>query len=48
MQRPSTRERPARGSVAHLCKLDTVTVPMMVYVAIQVSASMTICTHIMT
>ncbi|KAN0135028.1 hypothetical protein V8E53_007146, partial [Lactarius tabidus] len=35
MQRPTSRERPTRGSVAHLCRLETVTVPMIVYIAIQ-------------
>ncbi len=37
MRRPSTKERPPRGSMAYLCRLETVTVPVMVYVAIQVS-----------
>jgi hypothetical protein len=37
MQRPSTKEKPPRGSVANLCRLEAVTVPVMVYVAIQVS-----------
>ncbi|KAF8261666.1 hypothetical protein EI94DRAFT_1705351 [Lactarius quietus] len=35
MNRPTTHERPTHGSVAHLCRLEEVTVPMMVYVAIQ-------------
>ncbi|KAF8264671.1 hypothetical protein EI94DRAFT_1805484 [Lactarius quietus] len=35
MNRPTTHDRPTCGSVAHLCRLEEVTVPMMVYVAIQ-------------
>jgi hypothetical protein len=37
MQRSNMRERPPRGSMAHMCRLEAVTVPMIVYVAIQVS-----------
>ncbi|KAN0141163.1 hypothetical protein V8E53_000919 [Lactarius tabidus] len=38
MQCPTSRERPTWGSVAHLCRIKTVTVLMIVYIAIQAKA----------